>query len=694
MIALHRSVPPSALNTARFRRAVGLSREGRGIWFCRGVVARLLTSPTRSAPALRSALLTEVGPLIAFVVTVWIKLIYIGLLLPSVSWSGGERLPVFAALLAYPDMFTATLACLLLPLPLLMLLPRLSRAFAAWLLDLAVTILAVGDLIHVRFYADVTSVSALAQTSMLRWVVDSILTLLEPSDLRFFVDLPLGLIGVVLYARHCRSVQPSRLAARMRVGLVPLALAVILALPTARLASTEAQGIFGYSTVRLEVASVIGLLPYHVSDAFLGLVWGTRPVSDADLARVRAYLDRRAEESAPPSPLFGIAKGKNLIVISAESTQAFVIGLKVNGQPVAPRLTALAQESLYLANNYEPTHLGSTADAEFAVMQSLYPLPVGVVASRYARNHYRGLPALLDEHGYNTFSAVGALPYFWNMNQLHPRYGFQHSYYEEDFQVNERIIAWISDHEFWQQMQPKLLQEREPYMAFMLSSSSHHPYTLPQQYRKLDLGDLAGTLVGDYLQAIHYSDQEMGAFVDWLRESGILDRSVLVIYGDHQGFLGGQPELPGVLGFSEWNEYHHFRVVKRTPVIIHVPGGAASGVYTGTSSHLDVAPTVLSLLGIDDQSTVMLGRDLTRPGEQLAVFRDASFADESHYFVNRFGRLAASRCYDAGSAVRIDCEPLAALQREARERLEISDLIVQGDLIPALMTARATTASP
>jgi phosphoglycerol transferase MdoB-like AlkP superfamily enzyme len=639
-------------------------------------------------------LLAELGPLVAFVAVLWVKLIYIGLLLPSVSWSGGERLPLFAALLAYPDMFTATLACLLLPLPILLLLPRLPRAFAAWLLNLAVTVLAVGDLIHIRFYADVTSVSALAQTPMLQWVVDSILTLLDPSDLRFFVDLPLGLLGLVLYARWCQGTAPTGLSRRMRLGAAPLALALLLALPTTRLASTEAQGIFGYSTIRLEVASVIGLLPYHVSDAFLGLVWGTRPVSDADLARVRDYLDRRALATASPSPLFGIAKDKNLIVISAESTQEFVIGLEVNGQPVAPRLTALARESLYLANNYEPTHLGSTADAEFAVMQSLYPLPVGVVASRYARNHYRGLPALLAERGYNTFSAVGALPYFWNMNQLHPRYGFQHGYYEEDFQVDERIIAWISDRQFWTQMQPKLLREREPYMAFMLSSSSHHPYTLPTQHRKLDLGTLEGTLVGDYLQAIHYSDQELGAFVDWLRESGILDRSLLVIYGDHQGFLGGQPELPGLLGFSEWNEYHHFRVVKRTPVLIRLPGGAAAGVYTGTSSHLDVAPTVLSLLGIDDRSTVMLGRDLTRPGEQLAVFRDASFADESHYFVNRFGQLAVSRCYDAESATRIDCEPLGALQREARERLEISDLIVQGDLIPALMSARSTTAGP
>lgn len=651
-----------------------------------------LPSPFQSAG--RRSLLVEIGPLAVFVGLVWAKLIHIGLLLPSVSWAGGEPLPVFVAIRAYPDMFTATLACLLLPVSLMLLLPRIPRAFAAWLLDLAITILAVGDLIHVRFYADVTSVSGLAQTSMLTWVVDSILTLLEPADLRFFADLPLGLLGLVLYARWCRGTGPSSLAERIRLGVAPLVLAVLLALPTTRLASTQAQGIFGYSTIRLEVASVIGLLPYHVSDAFLGLFWGTRPVSDADVARVRDYLARRAQATAPPSSLFGIAKDKNLIVISAESTQAFVIGLEVHGQLVAPRLTALARESLYLANNYEPTHLGSTADAEFAVMQSLYPLPVGVVASRYARNQYRGLPALLAERGYNTFAAVGAVPYFWNMNQLHPRYGFQHAYYEDDFQVDERIIAWISDRQFWTQMRPKLQREREPYMAFMLSSSNHHPYTLPAQYRTLNLGSLDGTTVGDYLQSIHYADQELGAFVDWLRERGILDRSVLVIYGDHQGFLGGQPELPRLLGFTEWNEYHHFRVVKRTPVLIRLPGAQAASVYTGTTSHLDVAPTVLSLLGIDDRSTVMLGRDLTRPGEQLAVFRDASFADDTHYFVNRFGRPEVSRCYDAESAVRIDCEPLGALQREARQRLEISDLIVQGDLIPALLSARNTTASP
>jgi lipoteichoic acid synthase len=134
----------------------------------------------------------------------------------------------------------------------------------------------------------------------------------------------------------------------------------------------------------------------------------------------------------------------------------------------------------------------------------------------------------------------------------------------------------------------------------------------------------------------------------------------------------------------------HFRVVKRTPATIHLPGGASAGELTTNSSHLGIAPTVLNLLGIDDGSAVMLGRDVTRGGQPLAVFRDASFDDESHYVAKQFGRTVASRCYEAATAEAIDCEPLAPLQRETRERLEISDTIVQGNLIPTLATESAT----
>jgi arylsulfatase A-like enzyme len=40
------------------------------------------------------------------------------------------------------------------------------------------------------------------------------------------------------------------------------------------------------------------------------------------------------------------------------------------------------------------------------------------------------------------------------------------------------------------------------------------------------------------LHSVHYFDQAFGEFVDKLRDTGLLDRSVILVYGDHQGFLG------------------------------------------------------------------------------------------------------------------------------------------------------------
>src|SRR5437016_4663790 len=148
----------------------------------------ILQSPSR--PGVRW--LAEVGPAAVVVIVIWVKLVQISLMLPSVSWAGGEPLHLVAAIRAYPDMFSATLACLLLPVSILFLFPRVWRVATLLMLDVALTMLAVADFIHVRFYADVSSIADIAQTSMLTWVVDSLLTLPRPVDALYFLDVPIG----------------------------------------------------------------------------------------------------------------------------------------------------------------------------------------------------------------------------------------------------------------------------------------------------------------------------------------------------------------------------------------------------------------------------------------------------------------------------------------------------------------------
>ena len=622
------------------------------------------------------------------IASLWGKLVHISVRLPGLTWGEEEALHVFSVVRAYPHVLSATLASLLLLVAALPLVPRIGRFVLLLALNLILTSVAVADLLHVRFYADVSSTSDLSSTHMLAWVFESVLTLLRPGDALYYLDVVAGIIALPFYVRACRRIPgpDRRWMTSLSLGL--LAAGLVLILPTARLVASDTRGIFAYGTVRLEAASAVGILPYHLSEALVSLASTGRTIGEPERQRVRRFLEEARQKKAPPSSLFGVAAGRNVIVISAESIQAFPIGLEVAGQPVAPRLTELARESLYFANFHDQTHLGSTSDAEFAIMQSLHPLPVGVVAAKYARNQYRGLPAILAEHGYSTFSAVAAMSHFWNMNQLHPRYGFQRSFFEDSYRVTERISAWMSDRDFFAQTMPILEAQTEPFMGFILSSSSHHPYVIPEQYRVLQLGELEGTMVGDYLHAVRYFDQVFGELLDRLRETGLLDRSVLVVYGDHQAFLGEFPELPRLLGLPSLSEYQRFRIVKKIPLFIRLPHGEAAGVRTVAAGHVDVAPTLLGLLGIDDDGAVMLGRDLNRDGDALVVFRDGSFADGRHYFVNRFGPTFASRCYEAETGRTLDCGLLEAQRDAARERLEVSDLIIQGDLIPTLAAAR------
>lgn len=72
------------------------------------------------------------------------------------------------------------------------------------------------------------------------------------------------------------------------------------------------------------------------------------------------------------------------------------------------------------------------------------------------------------------------------------------------------------------------------------------------------------------MHSVHYFDQAFGEFVDKLRDTGLLDRSVILVYGDHQGFLGDR-ELANLLGCSARDEFRTSQVRKNVPLLIRLP---------------------------------------------------------------------------------------------------------------------------
>jgi Phosphoglycerol transferase and related proteins, alkaline phosphatase superfamily len=274
------------------------------------------------------------------------------------------------------------------------------------------------------------------------------------------------------------------------------------------------------------------------------------------------------------------------------------------------------------------------------------------------------------------------------MATAHRNYGFERSYFSETFDQTERIGMGLSDASFFRQMLPRLTGQRQPFMAYLVTLSTHFPFRLPAELADSSLAVPPGTLVGAYLQSVHQFDRALGEFLAGLEDRGLLDQSVLVLYGDHAAF-GDEAELGALLarygGYPERQpgfDVRYWQVEKRLPLIIHLPHDAAAGVRSGSGGHLDIAPTLMALLGISQPHMAAMGRDLTAEGNSLVVFRDGSFVVGDTACVVPSATIRTVQCRQMQTGRELVPERLRGHFEEARTRLAVSDILLAGDLIP------------
>ncbi len=68
----------------------------------------------------------------------------------------------------------------------------------------------------------------------------------------------------------------------------------------------------------------------------------------------------------------------------------------------------------------------------------------------------------------------------------------------------------------------------------MITLTSHNPFKMPEEYQVLNIkAEHKDTLLGNYIQSVHYLDKALGEFIEELKKEGLYDESLLVIYGDH-----------------------------------------------------------------------------------------------------------------------------------------------------------------
>ncbi len=560
--------------------------------------------------------------------------------------------------------------------------PRLICLLAA---DALVSVIMLSDAIYYRYYNNVLSVPVLMQLGVVDPALkSSIFKLFTPKDLLLAADVIIAVPVLLLLLRLKRINRLHAVRHRMLTSAAVLVLGCFFTL-SGMYNIDKLMGFKSLSTVfdHSFFVNNIGVLNYHCFD-----IWyfasnklasnGTNVAPDEAESIKSVFMEN--ERGTESRNLHGIAEGKNLIVIQVEAMQNIVINLEIDGKEVTPNLNRFIKDSLYFPRYYTQTGQGNTADAEFVTNNSFYAAKQGAVYFRYPGNTFTSLPALLKGKGYSTAAMHAYKASYWNRATVYPFMGFDSFMSQKDYILDECIGGWgLTDESFLRQSLDKITSLPKPFYSFLVTLSSHYPYDSfgKNEYsNEFNAGSYNGTFFGRYLKAMHYADQALGQFLDGLKDNGLMDSSVIAIYGDHEGIKKGDMEgIKEVLGLSSNDELAYLEM-KKVPLIIHIPGGKEKGVRTQAGGQVDLYPTLANLLGA--QPEYYLGRDLLNTERSLAIFRDGSVTDGSTVYFS-----GTEQCFDIASGELTGTDSFTQYIEEAGKQLEISDKIIENNLLKA-----------
>ncbi|MGM0864494.1 MAG: LTA synthase family protein [Bacillota bacterium] len=536
--------------------------------------------------------------------------------------------------------------------------------------SLVLSFILYGNVVFYRFFDDFLTLPVLFQTSNFSDLGTSASAIMSWKDLFYFTDV-IVLILIIKLKPTWFSLQNYSRANRRAYFLVATALVFF----NLGLAESERPQLLTRTFDREMLVKNIGTYNYHVYDIFLqSKSSAQRAMADgSELADIDNYV--RASYIEPDKEMFGVAKDKNLIMVSLESLQNFVINSEMNGQEITPFLNEFIGESYYFDNFYHQTQQGKTSDSEFLLDNSLYPLNRGAVFFTHSGNEFESMTEKLGENGYYTTAMHANNKSFWNRDIMYDSLGYERFYSLPDYEVTEEnSVNWgMKDIPFFEQSVEHMKEMPQPFSTKMITLTNHYPFTLDEEDKLIDPYTSNDGTVNRYFQTVRYMDEAVKNFITDLKESGLYDNSVIVMYGDHYGISENHNKAMSQYLGKEVTPVVSTQL-QEVPLIIHVPGQEGKTI-SKVSGQIDLKPTIMHLLGIDTKEDIQFGSDIfSSQHENLAILRDGRFITEDYVF-------AGEKCWNKESEETTDMKYCEPYKERVNEELEYSDKIINGDLL-------------
>lgn len=449
-----------------------------------------------------------------------------------------------------------------------------------------------------------------------------------------------------------------------------------------------------------------GIYVYQLDDFIQSLTPKITSVLGHDKA-LKKVTDYYKENKYTPSnnEYTNMFKGKNIIVIHAESMQKFAMDLTFNNKEVTPNLNKLANEGIFFSNFYSQVGVGTSSDAEFTFNTSLMPSTKGTVFVNYFDRDYISIPKLLKEQGYYTYSMHANTGEFWNRNTMHKSLGYDKFYSKDSYIIDETIGLGLSDKSFFKQsvniMKQVKKEENKPFYSLLIMLSNHTPFSdlaLMEDYKTtIDVtidnqtvtrDYLNNTTMGNYLRSVHYADSAIGEFIDNLDKEGLLENTVLVIYGDHDARLDFEDfnllynydpitdtiKTENDEGYIPYTKYN-YELDRKVPFIIWTKDQNYNLNVNTPMGMIDVLPTLGNMVGI--HSDYQLGKDVMniKGDDNTVTFIDGSFLTSKVYYNSPKGEI-----YSINNEP-ITEEYIKERAKKSSDLIEVSNDIITYDFI-------------
>jgi len=374
----------------------------------------------------------------------------------------------------------------------------------------------------------------------------------------------------------------------------------------------------GYSSFfRAAATNEIDYHAYYASrdkTANLDLLASSLQSSGGKFTRLaEGRLDRRF-----PGRADGLGR-LNVVVIASESFGAAFSKLYGSKRDLTPNFDAFAQRGLWFSNTYASGT--RTVRGLEAITASFPPIPTVSIVRRPGNEGIATWGRVMRDLGYDTSFLYGGYGYFDNMNAFYSGNGFEvldrdaidHVRFENMWGVADEDLFDLAMRHY-----SDLNSQGKPFFSIVMTTSNHKPFTFRPGLEKFGIPEEGGGRKA----GVRYADYALGYFLREAEKQPWFDNTIFVVVADHGARVYGKAEIP----------LESYEI----PMMIYAPKHIAPRRVDTLMTQIDIAPTVLGMLGLPYEAP-FFGQDVlhTDPASRIPLF-----SHDHDVAIYRGGRIA------------------------------------------------------